>query len=205
MDKIKASELLLSILKEVKQLKQAVDLQTFQYNLILNKLNILTVGVPNQNNKKTLELGTVKATERLPIGELKPVEESPNQTENITELLEQYQKDTEEEQFSFTEIEDEVVIKKGLGQKVPITQLVYTENNKPVAIASVEVIDQEGNIIKTKTNSVGRWSALVFPGKHKILLKRKYGKSVLEFEQSVDIDNSAKQTEILPPEPYRKK
>ena len=207
MNNIKATDLLMKIYEDVKKIKETVMLQSFQYNLILKKLNDLELSnKTNRTNKTNVEENVnsfmIKSTESLPVGNFKAVETAPNVNSSFFE-------DSKDE-FTFKEIVDEEPVQKelgqkGLAQKIPVTQLVYTENNKPVAIATVEIKDSNGNVLhKTKTNSVGRWSALLFPGQYSIHFVRRYGKHLLEFDQSFEVDSEKRQVEILPPEKYRR-
>lgn len=202
MDTVKASELLLKISLDVGKIKEMVKLQGYQYNLILKRLNELE----NLGQKKPPPINsggaTVKATESIPLGTLSvPKEDIKVENKSISQVLKPAEPnkivEVDDKKYSFDD---------RMSQKVPITQLVYTENGKPVAIAAVELIDENGNIFeKLKTNSVGRWSALVYPGKYKVHLTRKYGTYLIEFEQEFEVTSGSTQIEILPPEQYRRK
>ena len=83
MNNIKATDLLMKIYEDVKKIKETVMLQSFQYNLILKKLNDLELSnKTNRTNKTNVEENVnsfmIKSTESLPVGNFKAVETAPN-------------------------------------------------------------------------------------------------------------------------------
>ena len=93
------------------------------------------------------------------------------------------------------------------GANVPVTQILYTPLGKPMTLANIEVIDPKGNIVqKTRTNSAGRWQALLTPGVYQTHITRRYNNKIIDFTQDIKIGpTSGGQLEILAPEEYQKK
>lgn len=52
-------------------------------------------------------------------------------------------------------------------RKVTVHQNVYYPNNKPAVLAKVKILDANKQIVKeTKTNNVGKWTAILDPGNY---------------------------------------
>jgi len=227
MVEIKASELLLKISSDVEQLKEIIKLQSFQYTLLLQKLNILTsnqesstpkqekvgsfepVNVNESKSKLSLKDKLEKAKELLDNSKketLKKEEIKPEQynfeKNSVDDIQFKVTQNAEDEPFSIGVPEEKPIIT----QQVPITQLVYTSGGKPVALGAVEVKDQKGKLVQNiKTNSMGRWSVLLKPGEYTIHFVRKYANEIIDYEQTFVVEPSPKQVELLPPEKFRRK
>ncbi len=227
MVEVKATELLAKISTDMTQVKEMLKLQGYQYTLILKKLNELgttsKVEPPQAPSIPVNIGGSVKALEKTPIGgfsvpvESKVAPESPK--EKIFQTTIQVDRDArrnrkpiknepatieEEQAYNFNTTEN--AEQEGVKQKVPVTQIVYTSTGKPVSIAMVELKNESGEVLqKIKTNSVGRWSALVDPGKYIVHLTRRYDTETINYEQVFEVSAGTKQIEIPAPEAYRRK
>lgn len=76
-------------------------------------------------------------------------------------------------------------------------KLVYKEDNKPIAMASVEVYKDNGNeglkAVKTaKTNATGKWTAALEPGEYllKVMKKETSTKSRIDSQFEIEIPAS---------------
>jgi hypothetical protein len=225
MAEIKASELLAQLALDITQMKEMLKLQSYQYNLILKRLNELGVNKGEKSQPKMNPSSggaTAKALEQVPIGGFNLVQEQKQEEKKEKEKVFQtiiktkhaikpQVQDQPKDNYTFDESEFKTTSKAeqevfGPKAKVPVTQLVYTSAGKPVSIAMVELINEKGETVqKVKTNSVGRWSALIDPGKYTIHLTRRYDTEVIDYQQSFEIAAGTKQIEIPAPEAYRKK
>jgi hypothetical protein len=86
--------------------------------------------------------------------------------------------------------------------KISVSQQVLNDEGGPVFLASVEILDMSGDLVKqTRTNTKGRWVAPLEPGQYAIhIVKRSQDKPVIDLKFAVEIPESAKPLELDPPE-----
>lgn len=231
---ISAAELVYNIYKElmemsneISSIKKLVELQGFQYTLLLSKLNELA---KNQSPQKEVYQrpqmgGSVTSPDSPPIASI-PTENIYGPAKDVT-VHKVGRKEVKRDVRELTEdnFDEEVVTSAPVidkheekfeeeednGNKVPITQLIYIpedmkDGGKPITLASVEIKKENGKVVqKVKTNSVGRWQALLSPGKYFARVIRKYNDQIIDFEQMFQVDTSNKPIEVKPPDKYRRK
>jgi hypothetical protein len=112
------------------------------------------------------------------------------------------------------ELREEVVHKgarRGLrvpasqGPKVTVSQQVFTAEGRPVFLASVEALDERGQLARqTRTNRNGRWVMGLEPGQYTIHVVKRVapdsGKEPVELTYPVTIPPSNEEMELDPPE-----
>jgi len=88
----------------------------------------------------------------------------------------------------------------GSDKKVPVIQRVSDQTGKDIFMSEILISDENGNEIhKTKTNAVGKWQAMLRPGKYIVKISKTdtATKKVLQSTQNITIGNSSS-TLILP-------
>jgi len=222
----KASDTLAEIQGDIKSLKKTVELLNFQYSMVLERLNSINSKIDTGNFggkggepfslQSNFGGGTVTSPESPPMATAPVINSSNiNNGEPLsipTASIIPARKTVANSQFDFEETVmggDEVIEDKtSLPEKVnnvPITQILYSPLGKAMTLATVEVIDPKGKIVaKTRTNSSGRWQALVAPGTYQTHVVRRYDNNLVDFTQDIKIGPSANQLEIVAPEEYQK-
>jgi len=223
----KASEILNEIQHDILSLKKTVELLNFQYSMILERLNSINnkIGAGNlgELKKKPESIavkfpsgigGTVTSPESPPIA--MPIVTDRETSSPISARRKQIPK----QEFDFNEtVYDDAELGDGMEevienktsiekiQTIPVTQILYTPLGKPMTLAKVEVINPKGKIVqKTRTNSAGRWQALLEPGVYQTHIVRRYNETSFDFTQDIKIGEVlGSQVEILAPEEYQKK
>jgi len=242
-EKIKASELLAKIYEELiemktqlREVKELSKLMTYQYNLLLKKVNDMGSVVSAQPTQKASVIATAMETmpqmdkqtkpampKRARLGDVpegeRPVPE-PKEIKTVVNIdyktpppnavkPQKYDFDVQKETSSPSEAP--AAQQTNLNSQVPVTQVVYTKEGKPVSLASVEITDPSGKVVnKSRTNNVGRWQVLLAPGDYTVHVLRRYIKGqeegeVVEYNQPIRVVPSEKKLEIQAPEEYRNK
>jgi len=223
----KASEMLSQILAEVQSTKALIKLQNFQYTLILKKLNDLGRNTVGQDIPTPITPGgMVKAVEQPPplpvvtgtVPQQKRAEITPQEPKIFETTVKidpakrsrvGQQPNVNSKDYDFGSKPEEFTTIDATNEsfaQVPVTQVIYTSGGKPVAQAMVEIKTPDGNTVNNvKTNSGGRWQALLVPGKYVTHVLRKYNTETIEFEQPFEIGPSSKQIEVPAPPAFRKR
>ncbi len=86
--------------------------------------------------------------------------------------------------------------------KVSVSQQVLNDEGSPIFLASVEILDMNGALIKqTRTNTKGRWVAPLDPGRYAVhITKRIQDKPPVDLKFAVEIPETGKPMELDPPE-----
>lgn len=201
------SELLLEIRTDVDRIKKSIELLNFQYSVILNRLNAIADGtaIPVKPNPAEKTYGSVTSVENPP-----PVEQLQG--------ADRSRRNASGQKFDFNDpparpkdnedvVEDRTpVVPEHSARQVPVTQVLYTAQGKPMTLANIDIKDDKNNLIKkVRTNNVGRWNTLIPEGKYTLFVTRRYNDEVVEFKQEVSIEYTGKPVNLSPPEEYTRK
>jgi hypothetical protein len=90
-------------------------------------------------------------------------------------------------------------------KKVAVSQQVLFPDGKAIFLASVEILDERGQLVKqTRTNSQGRWLAPLDPGDYTVHILKRMGadskKPPVELRFQVQIPESGRPVELPSPE-----
>ena len=80
------------------------------------------------------------------------------------------------------------------GKRVSVNQkVVFASNGKNLSLAPVEIFDSTNNLVKkARTNTSGRWSAQLFPGKYRVHIIKMgiKNKVIADMQYIINIDSS---------------
>jgi len=89
-------------------------------------------------------------------------------------------------------------------KKITVSQQILLPSGKGVLLASVEISDSEGNIIKqTRTNAKGRWMAPLNAGEYMVYILKRPNETLkvpIELKYKITIPESEKPLELPTPE-----
>ena len=176
----KASEVLLSVEQKLSTVLQLLYNHDMTNKLILNKLNTLSGGL---NTITAPIMPPVSTSISAPIEKIIPMQQTPIIRKNIR--FENAKETQDIEQSS---------------KKIPVVQRIVDEKGKDLFMAQVEICTQDNESVqKVKSNAIGKWSAVLKPGKYlvKIIKTNTETKQKLESTQEIIIDGT-KQSVVLP-------
>ena len=212
----KASDILLTIESELKLIKANIDLQDHLLKSILgnsNKatsiLNALIDIQPGLSPEQKASIrGEVQApkTEIVQAGFPLDVEtdfkgqrrvtrgtnpqistKASNADIEFKDYLAQRKKPAVDEEFkpNPSKQQDQV-------RKIPITQRVQDNNKKDLFMAEVSLSNENGPVLKTKTNAMGKWQAQLQPGKYTVVVSKMdtASQKKLVAQQDITVTNS---------------
>jgi hypothetical protein len=88
----------------------------------------------------------------------------------------------------------------GPAGKVAVSQRLVDKNNKVIFLASVEVINKATNevALKTRTNSMGKWQAVLAPGIYTVNIAKSesMSKEKVQMNQEIRIDGKNSTQEL---------
>ena len=86
---------------------------------------------------------------------------------------------------------------------IPVSQRIVDKNGKSLFLADVEIYELISNefLYKTRTNGMGRWMAILNPGKYKIVIKKmqSLSKEKIDVSQEITVlnDNSSQEFNVF--------
>ena len=88
----------------------------------------------------------------------------------------------------------------GSAGKVAVSQRLVDKNNKVIFLASVEIINKQTNevALKTRTNSLGKWQAVLSPGIYSVNIAKSesMSKEKVQMNQEIRIDGKNSTQEL---------
>jgi hypothetical protein len=161
----KASDILLELESKVNVVFQHLQNIDSNIKLILNRLS--------SNISKKIDI----SPEIQQISEVK----HNISTENTNSL-----KNTEkEEEFTFVQVNNDIPIST---RKVAVQQRIMYADGKNICLASVELKDVNGNVVKKmRTNAMGKWISALDPGKYFVHIRKAANKSNQDVEMNFEI------------------
>ncbi len=88
----------------------------------------------------------------------------------------------------------------GSAGKVAVSQRIVDKNNKVIFLASVEIINKQTNelALKTRTNSMGKWQAVLPPGVYSVNIAKSesMSKEKVQMNQEIRIDGKNSTQEL---------
>lgn len=165
----KATDILLDLERKLDLLLgyyQAVD---FSQKLVLTKLSAIEKKlieyplITKESSNDFLDPGLNVSIEQEISLDLKPAKRRDQRLANSPML--------EQSQVTFPNPSPPKPIETIIGvvKPVPVQQKVIYPDGKNVILANVEIFDLNGKIVKkTKTNSAGKWNAVLVAGKYKV-------------------------------------
>lgn len=181
---IDASTLLKRIWFKLIEIEKKIALYDVEYKMILDRLNTLNSRIPSQMR--------VDSVSGPPPQVIKQKQPEPKKMPAI------------EQRASQPTSSQEFVDTFSTGQ-YPVTQMLYLNGTKPITLATIEISDTDGKLIKkVKTNGYGRWQVPLPIGKYKLHVQRKFDVDSVDFSQYFDVTPSDKPIVLAPPEAYRR-
>jgi hypothetical protein len=212
----KASDILLDLETEVKSLKSIVNLQDLLLKKILGSCNKMNSVLESLVSGQELTPEQKEAvTEQLQHTTIEPIAISPGFPIEVERDFKGQRRITRGPEVPSTkasnadiEFKDYMAQRKkvtpiDLGpktteqavkseKKVPVTQRVQDNNKKDLFMAEINLISNEGHVLKTKTNAMGKWQAQLPPGKYLVKVSKMDTalQKKLEAEQDIVVPNS---------------
>ena len=89
------------------------------------------------------------------------------------------------------------------GKRASVSQIIKREDDTPLFIANVKVLDENGTVInQTRTNKNGRWLMALTPGSYQVHVLKTYpadsGKTSVDTMYSIEVPLSDKPLELDP-------
>jgi hypothetical protein len=195
MNERKASDVLLSVEKEVKQHTQLLRNIDMLLKNLANRISLL--------EKKPTSPTTPQVASVQPI--------IPGLKPGVVFKNGKLVKESQEEEFQFEEVLE--VETNPIGQrrtartdnqpvevrKTPVQQRILYKDGKPVTLARVEVLDLKGNVVYGyKTNNMGKWAQPFAPGNYTVNISRKgtSTKPPVELSYTIEVPNSNKPVQL---------
>lgn len=166
----KSSEILLDLDNRIQNIEKQLKLQEFQLRIIIDNFNKLFKILPTE---KALPLKITEVKEVAPI---------TNQIEvQNNKIISNKDYNPEKE------------------KRTPITQVIKYKNGDPVGFATVLISNSNGSFTKKiTTNTVGRWQAVLAPGKYVVsVFENTNPLEIIQFTQTFEVSDNT-QTIILP-------
>lgn len=174
----KASEILLQLEHELKQLTGYVKTIDFNLKLLLSRVNSsasLTADVTpvvkqvETPSPSAFSMPTVEAVGIPPLA----FPSSP-----AASVVPKNQKTAKK-----------VTSSEASSTKMPVQQRVIFPDGRNVMLANVEIYDLQNNLAKkTKTNSAGKWNATLIPGKYFVMVSKSIPNSKKPVEKRFEIE-----------------
>jgi hypothetical protein len=183
----KATEVLLDIEGEVKKMSQTMSSLMLAQTLSLDKLNKVYNYISNLEKE-------IEAEKKMLLGQAQEVN-NPIQSP-VTPPLEM---ETNPQGVRRTSRQPEApstdapIVSQSGERKIPVIQRVTDKDAKDLFMADVRVMNEKKEIVaRVRTNNVGKWQALLAPGKYDVhILKTDTAtKTKIEAMQTVTIPNN---------------
>jgi len=208
---MKNSEILQDIHVKISSIESLLKLNDYQQKLILTRLNNLNVVKKETvENVKPFSPGKVVSPDPTPEVARNDIIDKKNKLMTIN-------KDKGSDSYNNYNFEKELndITKKNTNskelnsdeqKKFPVSQKIAGKTGKVISSASVVIKNSDGEIIeKIKTNSSGRWMAMLPIGKYVVDVSGKDGKEFISYVQSFEVMLSSNLPIILPmPEMYKR-
>lgn len=205
----KASDILLeleekinNLEKNMKNIENILQLQSFQFKLIIDNLNKLS----KQNQQANELIAPVSSASST----MSAVSGAESLIERKNRLMSTHASSLLPKELSLkqppSENANNQVFVDG-GKRVPITQKIVLFDGNPLPAARVIIKNEKNEQIKTiETNNTGRWQTALPPGKYSINVFGKYmGGAILEFDQSFEVPDISSTLELPQPQVYKRK
>jgi len=199
------------ILEKIRNIETLLKLQDFQQKLIIQRLNNLASKEYEKREEKPVDnkVAAAVATEKPPPFEGNEIEEKKSELMKIEKRTPRVQTPVEDvPDFDF-----KIKIEKGkLGEKnevmsatrIPVTQVVSIDG-KPIVAAKIKIKNGSGDVIKDiQTNTSGRWLAPLLSGIYAIEVKGMRDNVMIEYVQSINVQETSAPIVVPMPEVYRK-
>lgn len=214
----KATDVLLSIESKLEALLNHHKTQELNLKILSNKFNSLIENIPKYLNEHKqslarpqvrIEAADVADPKNIPISsnfnihsESEPIgfrrtsrpetfeerEVIPdNRESSIQKIVKNFENSKQQENTPT------IPAKLSEGAVAQVTQRIIDKNQKSIFLAEIEVKAQDGAIVhKTRTNSIGKWSATLPAGKYRISASKREtsNKQKIEIFQDIEIDGS---------------
>ena len=218
MEKRSATDILLSIEAKLSELDGRIKNTEFLHKTIMKKLTILT-----QQNKET-PANQPKPIPTAPVVINKDNFETRPSTDNFSKIAAQHGIMVDEggsgtlinqkPQSPLKPSSDDLVETKARSspvrgqrgpvsdKKYPVSQVLTHENDRPLFLANVEIMNSEGTdvISKTRTNATGRWLATLAPGSYQVHVLKNFppdsGRESIDTSYKIDVVPSDGPTEL---------
>jgi hypothetical protein len=186
----KATEVLIDIESEVKKLSQTMSSLMLAQTLSLDKLNRVynyISGLERElEEEKKLQLGQAQqASANIPIqSPTNPPIEMETDPKGVRRTSRQPEAPPADAPMAASQPGE---------KKIPVIQRVTDHSGKDLFMADVRVMNEGKEIVaKVKTNSVGKWQALMAPGKYDVhILKTDTAtKTKIEAMQTITVPNN---------------
>ena len=186
----KATEVLLDIEGEVKKLSQTMSSLMLAQTLSLDKLNRVYNYISSLEKEieeeKKMQLGQAaeEVNHNLPISSpITPPLEMETNPQGVLRTSRQPEAPPT----------DAPIVSQSGERKIPVLQRVTDKDGKDLFMADVRIMNEKKEIVaKVKTNNVGKWQALVTPGKYDVhILKTDTAtKTKIEAMQTITVPNN---------------
>lgn len=190
MAEIKVSDIILDIQKKVTEIQNTQKMYDYQLKLIISNFNKFFEAQKNEPQETTQEkkqrLMTIKKTS----------EELNNNIKKI-ELPKLNEEEEDEIDFKVQTVGNFDTNEK----KSPVSQKVTSGNGEPVVGALVMIKDQNNKFLTIKTNTNGKWQALLPVGKYKVTvgtLPHTDGPRI-QYDQTFEVTTTDRPLEITAP------
>jgi hypothetical protein len=186
----KATEVLIDIENEVKKLSQTMSSLMLAQTLSLDKLNRVYNYISNLEKEieeeKKLQLGQAQQANhnqsiQSPTTPPMEMETNPKGTRRTSR------------QPDAPSSEAPMAVSQPGEKKIPVVQRVTDHTGKDLFMADVKIMNENKEIVsKVKTNSVGKWQALIAPGRYDVhILKTDTAtKTKIEAMQTITVPNN---------------
>lgn len=168
------TEVIQAMDNKINQILQAVNLNVYQYNLILEKLNKFSILSKDLIDKKSVATNPPQKEEVIVKQPPKPSQAETSKSpfyqpsdlkQKITAALAEAQKD----RLELKEKKIEIDFKRN----VQTHQKICYADGKPMFQANVDILDETETVIKQlKTNQSGKWTSPLVPGEYKIRITK---------------------------------
>lgn len=162
---IKATELLQELDSKVSEILAYVKNIDFKYNLILDKLNKPISFVEVEKKEKVALIDPLDSVSFVEHKSKSLFEEPKDLKSKIAAAL--------SAASAATDSNKSENINTKSNKKISVQQRIVYPDNKNVFMASVEILDLNGNIIeKLKTNNVGKWIVTLTSGEYQVKINK---------------------------------
>lgn len=181
----KATDILLSIEADVKEILGYVRNSDLKDKIILERLRLLTetpkAPKSNQFGSHTGDPRVVPEPQQTSLASAKPsVFESSPLKDKIRKAMEEASKAQDEIQF--TDLSTETTqsgkrrgtrVQTNAEKQVSVQQRIVDAESKNIFMAKIEIFDDSNTPVKqTKTNQAGKWFAQLLPGNYQVVLSK---------------------------------
>lgn len=186
----KSSEVLLELEKmmiETRDLARNID---NNFKLILNKLNQQAGGVKRVRPVRPEDSAAPK----------RPPTVEADYQKSAEQLKAEKIATSPKEEVVFTQVKEPNVIIELPGKKTPVQQrLVYSNDDKNIYMAKVEILDKNGQLVKQiRTNQTGKWLAALPAGEYKVSVSKaaSSNKPKVDYQYNIVIPDSTEAIEL---------